>query len=232
MGVGKSSYVNSILSALHYRIVRQAYVRGSVDKSITTELKFRPLLEYIKLADIWGWNDNNYSVDMFEDILKGKIGNGTKESEALEYNSKVQKREKFNCVIFFVPVKSVDNDGYIKKLQKFQETAEAVGKFISHYIIEFIFTSFLGVRYIFVLSQVDKVNPQLREYPFLIEKDSKVKSLKQQLAVNLGVPENQILPGMAYAQEMEKVPEIDYINLKILQTAIHACEDFFEDLDY
>jgi predicted GTPase len=68
MGVGKSSFINTLFSAVGYKIMNPAKTRSSTDKSITLDFFVRDLTDKIYIYDAWGWSKTNYQNREFQRI--------------------------------------------------------------------------------------------------------------------------------------------------------------------
>jgi len=205
MGTGKSSLMNAMFTALSTFIESRARVKATVDKSITSEIFFRNLTDYIVLYDVWGWSDNNYVKGEFEFLLQGRLPHKFKEGNDPSNSLTVENGRKFSvdCIIFLIPIKSYDNAQYIQRLQDFIKRAEDENK-----------------RYIVVLSQVDTKFRDLREQPWMILTDDRVNQARVKVATSLGLEPRLVFPSMSYFSESYKVEEIDICAIRILQEAL------------
>jgi len=217
MGAGKSSYINTLFSALAYKVVSPAKTRASADKSITLEFFQRDLSDKIYIYDAWGWSKTNYQNKEFEYILTGKMKHGynCEDKNAHTYLRDTASIEhQVHCIIFVIPAKSADNADYISKLKQFIDEADALGK-----------------KYIVAISQLDKDEESFREYPQTLPGSNRAKLAYKQVATKLGIEQNLILPILNYTSETAKNEYIDTMALQVIERALDIAEDYMRDQD-
>jgi len=212
IGAGKSSLLNTMFSSVDVRVVKLAAAMPLGGAHVTTIFSIRDLTPNIHIYDGIGFTATNYQKREFEYILKGRLKNNFnfETGDIDEWLRPVEESKQYevHCVIFLIPVASADNNVYITRMKQFMKDAEKI-----------------GVKSIIVLSQVDKVVPQLRASPQFIFDESKIQTIIKETAARLGVDPFMIVPGMNYVVEQHKDEQIDIAALRILELAIAVSED-------
>jgi len=194
-----------------------AKTRASADKSITLEFAVRDLTNKIYICDAWGWSKTNYQKKEFEYILTGQMKHGynaeDKNAPAFLRDSH-SVEDQAHCIIFVIPAKSADNGDYITPLKQFVDEADALGK-----------------KYLVAVSQFDKEEELIRDYPQILPSNSRIKPVCKQIATKLGIEQNLILPILNYTLETAKSEYIDIMALRVLMRALDLAEDYMNDLN-
>jgi len=129
-GSGKSSFINSLLTALGTQISAPAAVGGSTDHVTKDITRFQVSqikgLEDVKINffDIWGLDSNNFQGSMFLDVLTGKLPPDYKMKERTTFTEKMAEtswqahERRIHSVLFFMPFSVVDNPKIVNVLSR------------------------------------------------------------------------------------------------------------------
>jgi len=226
LGSGKSSFLNTIFSALHIKLRYLARTDGAVGTHITTDVKYRQLflspddtVPQISIIDAPGLSMSNYQSGEFGHICAGRLKHGfdfSKEIESalLPYQAPQCVDLRVHCLIFVLPAKSFNLKSYLDQLALFKK--KAVEK---------------DVRYIVMLSKVDEEWPELRTNPENIDDHPKLKERIKTVAESLEIDPRFVLPALSYREEKHKIEYIDIIALRLLSLALDIATDYLRDCD-
>jgi len=136
MGSGKTSYLNTTLSALSSRVTENGKVGGTTDHVTQTydEWKLTRLSEYdldVNIWDTYGTDSKNYTHKEFENMLDGYLESGfhMKDGENIEKflakNTKHEKEKReITALCLFIPQGAIlESEAYVNKLADFAKRA-------------------------------------------------------------------------------------------------------------
>lgn len=214
-GTGKSSFINSMATLYNEdprfpnRKLTPAFSRPS-GVSVTTELKQYDF-NNVSLCDSWGWEEARkdlYSDLLFQLMLGGRLGR-----EFAMDNAKTLSVLKLpnvetapvDLVLFFITVGAVENNTYLEQMNHFIGEARK-----------------LGVPLLVLLTQIDKVDPSLRQDPY--SDNPTVQDLVTQVSLKAELDESFILPVVNYTRETERTWAMDRAAFVTLYRAFQARE--------
>jgi len=132
-GVGKSSFINLLLSILSPSVVSTGSGAKPrlIDATKTETVKYAryKLTNRIYLWDTFGYNPNNsgYSKNEFDQMLDGMIDPGT-HMDSFHANPEAKAANEIDGVIFVIDSSALDVKEYITKMKRFYDVAKARGK--------------------------------------------------------------------------------------------------------
>jgi len=211
-GSGKSSFINSLMTAINNRICTPAAV-GGAENHVTTALTRFSIKDLeineiegfntipINLFDIWGMDADNYQNGMFLDVLKGKLPESfemkdrTVQSQILKDAVWSQSERTIHSVIFFMPYNIEDNP---------------------------LFTDALAENFR-ICTKDNKMNPVIVVTRASFEGESDAQnSLRMKISEKFNIPAGQIFMYDNYTHEGDKTMEIDRKTLQILAHTLNS----------
>jgi len=125
-GSGKSSFINSVMTALSQEVTSPAAVGGTTNH-VTTDLTRFQLSQInnlekipINFFDIWGMDGNNYQNNMFLHVLHGKLPEGYEMRERITQREEMNIAEwsvaerRIHSVLFFMPYNVQNNPKFTR----------------------------------------------------------------------------------------------------------------------
>ncbi|KAL6102786.1 uncharacterized protein ACO6RY_02325 [Pungitius sinensis] len=230
-GAGKSSFVNSVESALRGRITDRAKTDTASSKSFTTKRRiykinkegpgtFYPFV----FTDTMGLEGPDQQGICVEDIkldMKGHIKDGYKfnpRSEISEddqyYNNSPTLEDKVHVLIFVIDASTVRllGDESKKKMRQVRLAA-----------------SDLGIPQLAVLTKIDVACNEVCSDVKNLYKSRYIKEMVDIITMDLGLQPNYIFPVKNYNTEMETNDDIDTLILSALKRIISFGEDFVNE---
>ncbi|XP_036452147.1 interferon-induced protein 44-like [Colossoma macropomum] len=232
VGVGKSSFFNSISSVFKGYVSSQANT-GSAGTSLTTQFrtysmkagKDRKLLP-ITICDTMGLEDGvnaGLDIDDFTSILKGHIQDKYQfnpsvplQPESNSFCKEPSLRDRIHTVVYVIDagkLKLISNK-MIEKLAAFRRKANQ-----------------MGVPQLVLLTKVDEACSSVMVDLKTVYQSRYIHKMMQEICVNLGVSLSNVVPVKNYSQDLELDPQTDILLLNALTQMLRATEGFFEDFN-
>eukprot|EP00066_Takifugu_rubripes_P024106 XP_011613372.1 PREDICTED: interferon-induced protein 44-like [Takifugu rubripes] len=221
-GVGKSSFVNSVVSIFKERISNPAG-RGNPTSGFCPYL-IRGVKEgtflNLALCDAMGLSEENgaglHSDDIVS-IIQGHVPDGYQFSptspmtpETAGYVAAPTPNKKIHCVVYVMDASTVSNvSADLKK--KLGEIRQRV-------------TS-LKIPQLVLMTKVDRADPSLAEDIKNVDKSETIQEKRKQLAALLGVPDTSIFPVKNYVQNEVKLNDNCDVLLLTAVNEMLSCTD-------
>ncbi|XP_062388395.1 interferon-induced protein 44-like [Sardina pilchardus] len=231
VGVGKSSFINSIDSIFQGRMAQAALADALSSASFTKMFnsnkikagnaeKFLPFI----INDIMGLENTDAAGAHVEDLkmaLEGRLKDGytfnpecpLKEGDAY-YNKSPTLADKVHCLVSVLPADRIGLMGdqhvhnVITKLQDIREKATQ-----------------LRIPQVILMTNVDVACPEIQKDVKMIYRDKKIKEKMQECSNKLGVPMNCIFPVKNYHEEIELNDDVDILLLSALSNILNFAND-------
>lgn len=239
MGAGKSSFLNSSMSALSESYIQRAAVGSSGNNHTTTTITKNRLIEenpYIYIWDTFGWSAEgkcNYQ-NIFLKILDGQVNNkfNMKECKENSFNSNAQFEDRVHAIIIPVEV-SVATEDECKVLKEFYQTLcqNNITPIIALTKIDRLEQCNLTKQIELDNGCEDKwVQDVLNKNTYYkINELEPVISRINLLAKNTGIPKTNIYPVVNYTGGSSFPNEhLTYFNLKVLMAALENAASFIK----
>jgi predicted GTPase len=214
-GTGKSSFINSIATLFNEderfpnKKLSPAFSRPA-STTVTNELKSYTV-NNITLIDSWGWEEarQTYNDLLFQLMLGGRLGTSFKMEKAGDINVlnlPSGKTDKVDMVLFFITCAAVDNGPYLEQVE--------------HYIKE---ARKLDIPFLVLLTQIDKVEPSLKQDPYCI--NPTIQDLVTKVCLKIEQDESFVVPVVNYTKEAERNWPMDRAAFVTLYRAFQRCEE-------
>ncbi|XP_062869367.1 interferon-induced protein 44-like [Trichomycterus rosablanca] len=231
VGVGKSSFFNSINSVFRGHVTSQA-TAGFSGVSVTTQLRTYTVKAGhegsalpIILCDTMGLEELSgagLDIDDISNIIKGYIPdrykfNPTSAFQRDEHveNKSVTLQDKIHCIVYVL-----DTCKIALLPSKVEEKLSAIRRRVNS----------LGIPQIVLLTKVDEACPLVREDVQNIYLSSYIRKKCQEASSCVGVPVCNIIPVKNYSQEFELDLNVDILLLTAVQQMLRYADNYFEDI--
>ncbi|XP_046882641.1 interferon-induced protein 44-like isoform X2 [Hypomesus transpacificus] len=226
IGAGKSSFVNSIKSAISGRMATDALADADAGTSFTKNYK----THYIKdgkgrlpfaFNDIMGLEPNEsrgVHTDDIVSILGGHVREGYQlnptcplTQEKPDYNSSPELKHRVHCLVRVVSANDLYalSDGLKHRLRTIREKASS-----------------LEIPQFIVMTKVDNACPEVKRDLRNIYKSKAIKKQMETCSNELGIPVSCILPVKNYHEETKTNNEADVLVLEAVTQIVHAANDY------
>ncbi|KAI9138880.1 hypothetical protein BKA69DRAFT_1127004 [Paraphysoderma sedebokerense] len=215
VGAGKSSFFNTIDTALQGRLTQRAMV-GTGTGSLTTELSkyVCPGIPRLVLWDTKGWDKNSYEQGELNYILDGNIPDFFDLSRPITYsvpgfNQKPTILDRIHVMLLLIFASSISAE-YFEKMSKFRDAARI-----------------RNIPILALLTKIDKVNENIYTDVKNVYQSTAIRAMMEDVANRLGVSANCVLPVKNYYNELEPHIPVDCLALDVLIRVLFAAEDHF-----
>ncbi|XP_060883080.1 interferon-induced protein 44-like [Labrus mixtus] len=227
VGAGKSSFINSVESALRGVVTNRALTDATSGSSFTLKYQTYKIQKdeqsfySIVFNDIMGLEANLNNGVQVEDVklaLRGHVKDGYKfrtngpltENDP-GYESNPSLDDKVHVLVCVVPVSSVSLLDH-KVVQKLKEVRLAA--------------SDLGIPQLAILTKVDTACPEVRSNIHNLHKSKYLKEKVEQFSAMLGIPINCIFLVKNYESEINTSDDINGPILTALRQMVNFGEDY------
>ncbi|XP_049337993.1 interferon-induced protein 44-like isoform X4 [Astyanax mexicanus] len=230
VGVGKSSFFNSINSVFKGYVSNQANT-GCAGTSLTTQFraysiktgggKFLPLT----LCDTMGLEEGlnaGLDIDDFASILKGHVQDKYQfnpsmplQTESPAFCKEPELKDKIHTVVYVIDTCKVKllSDKMMEKLAAFRRK-----------------TNQLGIPQLVLLTKVDEACSAVASDLRSVYQSHYIYKMVQEVSVNLGVSLSAVIPVKNYSEELELDPKTDILLLNAVIQMLRTTESYFDDL--
>ncbi|XP_024134792.1 interferon-induced protein 44 isoform X1 [Oryzias melastigma] len=229
VGSGKSSFISSVQSVFHGRVVNRAMV-GSMSTSFTKKLQtFNIQVQKgedsgLVMCDIKGIGDGEMTGLTLHDIvsvIKGHVPNGHKfsleqpvSSETVGYVKTPTLAEKIHCVAFVVDASKITT--YPKSIgATFRRLREQI--------------SDLGVHQVALLTHIDRICAATAADVSQVYKSPNVQDVMNKAGALLGMSTSYIIPVKNYSSELDLDLKKDVLLLSAVDHILQYTELFYQD---
>ncbi|KAM9455146.1 interferon-induced protein 44-like [Clarias gariepinus] len=237
IGAGKSSFINSINTAIQGKNTARALVDASSGNSQSYTLTFnnyhmkkagtRSYYPFV-FTDIMGLEPENTQGIQPKDIkniLKGHVKDGYTfnpvkpigKDDPRFYRSDPGLRNRVHCLVSALPADKISliSDEVIQKMRDVRKTARD-----------------LGIPQVVVMSMVDKACPLVNQNLSKIYTSKRIKEKMKECSDRLGVPMNCIYPVQNYHEQVANDMDMDILILMAVTDIINFANNYVEDQVY
>lgn len=228
IGAGKSSFINSVLSAFQGEIVNEAIaeVSGSAaSHSFTKRLRSYHIRSGdadlpFELCDIKGLEPERISESQIEDIINsiyGHVKEGYKfkekslTSDDEHYNQNPSLSDQAFCLVYVIDANTFQLSEDDKILT---EKLRIIRKKISD----------KGIPQVIVMSKVDEACPLVKNDLKMVYRSKKIKEKMELCSYKVGVPMSNIFPVKNYHNEINTNDDVDVLILKALDQIVRSAD--------
>ncbi|KAK9980638.1 hypothetical protein ABG768_000231 [Culter alburnus] len=231
VGAGKSSFFNSVNSALQGRITTRALANSTLnaEKTFTLECKTYKVKNSdtgsffpFTFTDIAGMDKTiGIKTDDIKKLLNGHINDGYTfnpvkpiTEEDPKYNKNPILKDKIHCLVAVLPANTVSgiDEKIIKQMREVREKARD-----------------LGIPQVIIMTKVDEVCPLVKNNLKKIYTSKKIKQKMEECSNSLGVPVSCIYPVQNYHEENTTNTTADILILDALKNIVNFANDYVED---
>ncbi|KAG5276467.1 hypothetical protein AALO_G00132380 [Alosa alosa] len=233
VGVGKSSFINSIQSVFYGRVVNRTMVGTSLNSSVSFTKQLQSYQLYssrervdesmaLVLSDMVGLGETNgLTLHDTLAVIKGHVPDGHTfsaccpvVSDTPGYVKEPSLAEKIHCVVFVVS--GLDISSY-------SDTMKSTLYQLREHI------SALGVQQVAVLTHVDKVCAKTARDISQVYNGLLLKQAMLKVGDLLGMPLSSIVPVKNYSEELELDPHTDTLLLGALDHILQSVDLYLRD---
>ncbi|XP_014872467.1 interferon-induced protein 44-like [Poecilia latipinna] len=230
VGVGKSSFFNSINSVFRGHVTNQA-VSGCSSTSLTTQFRTYSLkagregrLLPVILCDTMGLessNDTGLDIEDITSILKGHLPDcyqfnpaAPLDPEASGYRKSPSLKDKIHCVTYVLDACNISI-----MPTKMEEKLSAIRKKANH----------LRIPQLVVLTKVDAACSLVKEDLTTVYQSIYIKEIMQQASTKLGIPLSCIVPVRNYTETLDLDVNCDILLLSAITQMLRWADNFYDD---
>ncbi|XP_032427042.1 interferon-induced protein 44-like isoform X2 [Xiphophorus hellerii] len=223
VGVGKSSFFNSINSVFRGHVTNQA-MSGCSSTSLTTQAGREGRLLPVILCDTMGLegsNDTGLDIEDITSILKGHLPDRYQfnpatplDSDASGYCKSPSLKDKIHCVTYVLDACNISIMS-----AKMEEKLGAIRKKANQ----------LRIPQLVVLTKVDEACFLVKEDLTNIYQSIYLKETMQQASAKLGIPLSCIVPVRNYTETLDLDVNCDILLLSALTQMLRSADNFYDD---
>ncbi|XP_026119777.1 interferon-induced protein 44-like [Carassius auratus] len=228
IGAGKSSFINSVLSAFQGEIVNEALADTSssgASHSFTKILRTHRIrsadadLPY-ELCDIIGLEPEKISESQIDDIVNtiyGRVKEGYEfkekpiTSDDEHYNENPSLSDQAFCLVYVIDGSTIqiaaDDKIITEKLRLIRRTI-----------------SKNGIPQVIVMTKVDEASPLVNNDLKMVYRSKKIKEKMELCSATVGVPMSYIFPVKNYHNEIDTNEDVDVLILKAFDQIVRSAD--------
>uniref|UniRef100_A0A8C2FQ24 G domain-containing protein n=1 Tax=Cyprinus carpio TaxID=7962 RepID=A0A8C2FQ24_CYPCA len=228
IGAGKSSFINSVLSAFQGEIVNEALADASesaASHSFTKTLRTYGIRSAKKvlpfeICDIKGLEPGRISECQPDDIINTiyghvkegyKFGKKSLTSDDEHYNQNPSLSDQAFCLVYVIDASTIHLTAEDKIIT---EKLRLIRQEISD----------KGIPQVVVMSKVDKACPLVKNDLKMVYKSKKIKEKMELCSSTVGVPMSNIFPVKNYHDEINTNDNVDVLILKALDQIVSSAD--------
>nr|XP_060629776.1 interferon-induced protein 44-like [Anolis sagrei ordinatus] len=230
VGVGKSSFFNSVKSVFRGYVITQA-IAGSDYTSVTKQYKTYRVKNVedgknlpIIFCDTMGLEEkqgDGLDIDDVPNIVKGHVPEGYQfnaagpmEPTSPGYIKNTSFKDEIHCFVFIIEAPKIEilPDSMLEKLKAIRRK-----------------TNKLGLPQLVILTKVDEVCPSLQKNVSDVYRSTAVEKKMQITAERLGIPLSNIVPVKNYCSELELKENVDILILLALRQILRFGESYLDN---
>lgn len=234
VGAGKSSFINSVSTALRGRMSAGAgagTVQSVEGQSLTRKYETHMIKrggrgDYYNIVfnDIMGIEDGGGRGVHVNDIklaMMGNVRNNHKFNPVSPlsrgdpgYNDTPSPSDKIHVLVCVCSANASEiKDSVLHKMREVREAAND-----------------LGIPQLLIVTKVDEACPETEKNLRNVYRSKHVKKKMAEFSSKVGIPMNFILPVKNYSQEISIDPDVDTLILSVLRLIIDFGDDFLDNL--
>uniref|UniRef100_A0A087XZJ2 TLDc domain-containing protein n=1 Tax=Poecilia formosa TaxID=48698 RepID=A0A087XZJ2_POEFO len=230
VGVGKSSFFNSVNSVFRGHVTNQA-MSGCSSTSLTTQFRTYSLkagregrLLPVTLCDTMGLessNDTGLDIEDITSILKGHLPDcyqfnpaAPLDPEASGYRKSPSLKDKIHCVTYVLDACNISI-----MPTKMEEKLSAIRKKANH----------LRIPQLVVLTKVDAACSLVKEDLTNVYQSIYIKEIMQQASTKVGIPLSCIVPVRNYTETLDLDVNCDILLLSAITQMLRSADNFYDD---